>query len=104
MEGDCFNSAFREVKAAVNEGRGDVGAKRGFVPREVVGMGVRNERTRLGIPWVKPEVELRQVEATLEANGDHGWDGKAPGWWLRAKKKARLLSRPRLGEWVGFVN
>jgi hypothetical protein len=47
------------------------------VPREVIGMGVGNERTRLGIPWVKPEVELRQVEATLEANGDHDWDSKA---------------------------
>jgi len=40
------------------------------VAGEVIGMGVGDEGTRFGIPWVQPQVRLRQIKAALEENFD----------------------------------
>jgi hypothetical protein len=38
------------------------------MPREVIRVGVGNERPRLRFPWVQPQVELWQMQAALESN------------------------------------
>ena len=37
---------------------------------EVIGMGVGHESPWFRVPWVQPQVEFRQVQATLETNFD----------------------------------
>ena len=39
--------------------------------RDVVTVRVRNERERFCVPWVQPEILLREVNTTLIANFDH---------------------------------
>ena len=46
------------------------------MPCEVIGMRVGHKRARLDIPWVQPQVGLRQVKAALESNFyQNGTDG-----------------------------
>ena len=40
------------------------------MPGKMVRMGMRDEGARLRIPWVKPQVWLRQVKAALESDFD----------------------------------
>ena len=35
---------------------------------EMIGMGVRHKSPWFRVPWVQPQVEFRQVQATLETN------------------------------------
>src|SRR4029077_7856526 len=42
-----------------------------LVPRDVVTMRVGNERETFCVPWVQPEILLRQVNTALVANFDH---------------------------------
>ena len=42
-----------------------------LVQRNVVTVRVRNERERFCVPWVQPEILLRQVNAAFIANFDH---------------------------------
>ena len=42
-----------------------------LVRRDVVAMRVRNERETFCVPWIQPEILLRQVNAALVANFDH---------------------------------
>ena len=43
-------------------------AVRRFMPGEMVGMSVRDEGAGLRIPWIQPQVELRQMQASLKTN------------------------------------
>jgi hypothetical protein len=38
---------------------------------DVIAMGMRNESEILGLPWVEPEILLRQKNAMLVSNVDH---------------------------------
>ena len=42
-----------------------------LVRRDVVTVRVGNERETFCVPWVQPEIPLRQVNASLVANFDH---------------------------------
>ena len=42
-----------------------------LVRRDVVAVRVGNERETLCVPWVQPEILLRQVNTALVANFDH---------------------------------
>ena len=42
-----------------------------LVRRDVVAVRVRNERETFCIPWVQPEILLRQIDTALVANFDH---------------------------------
>ena len=42
-----------------------------LVPRDVVTVRVGNEREAFCVPWVQPEILLRQVNTALVANFDH---------------------------------
>ena len=68
------NPVFREMETPLNELRGDVRTERGFVPGEVIGMGVGDERARFRVPWIEPKVEFRKVQAAVKTNVDQiGW-------------------------------
>ena len=71
MERNRLDPAFRQMEPLVHQRGGHVRAQRRLVAGEVVGMGVGNERPWFRIPWVQPQVELRQVQAALETNFDH---------------------------------
>ena len=68
MERHGFDAVRGEVEAFVDQGGRYLRAQRRFVAGEVVGMGVGNESTGFRIPWVQPQVELRQMQAALETN------------------------------------
>ncbi len=38
--------------------------------REVIGMCMRDEGARFRIPWVKPQVQLRQMNAAMKSHFD----------------------------------
>jgi len=70
MERDGLQAVFRETKPAAQQSGGQFRAQDGVMAGEVIGMGVGDEGTRFGIPWVQPQVRLRQIKAALEANFD----------------------------------
>jgi hypothetical protein len=66
MKGAGFPALVREAEAGFEERRGDIGTQNGIMPGKVIGVGVGDECTWFRIPWIEPQVELRQVKATLE--------------------------------------
>lgn len=84
MEGDRLQTAFRNAEAAMEQRGGDVGTNGGFVSGKMVRMGMGDKGARLRVPWVKPQVWLRQVEAALESDFDQAI-GIVAGFPLLAK-------------------
>ena len=68
MERHRGDPALRQVEARVDQRRRHVRAQRGIMAGEVVRMGMGNEGPRLRVPRVQPQVELRQMQAALEAH------------------------------------
>jgi hypothetical protein len=65
-----FQPVFGDPEAAAEQGCGDFRTQGRLVAREMVGVGVRDKGTRFRVPWVQPQVGLRQVEAALVTNFD----------------------------------
>jgi hypothetical protein len=63
------------VETPADQRRGDIRAKSRFVPGEVVGVGVGDERARFRVPWIEPQVNFGEVQASLKADFDH-WGRK----------------------------
>ena len=68
MEGYRLDPIFREVEAFVDQRCGHFRAQRGFMTGKMIGMGVGDKSPWFRVPWVQPQVEFRQVQATLETN------------------------------------
>ena len=66
MEGHGLQAVGRETKAATEQGGGHRRAPDGVMTGEVIGVGVGDKSAWLWIPWVQPQVGLRQVKAALE--------------------------------------
>jgi len=41
------------------------------VRRGMIGMGVRHEREGFLVPWIEPDVLIREINATFVMNCDH---------------------------------
>src|SRR5262245_35300876 len=61
----------RAREADLHQARRGLGNNHLPVRRDVITMRVRNESERFCIPWIQPEILLRQVNTAVIANLDH---------------------------------
>ena len=71
LEREGLQAVFRQAKPAPQQCAGDFRAQDRLMAGEMIGMGMRNKGARLRIPWVQPQVGLRQVKAALKSDFDH---------------------------------
>ena len=100
VKGLRIEAIFRHVEAGPQYVGGGHRAEDVLVPREVVGVGVRNKSVLPGASRIQPELEIGQVEPGLGLEGDGRVHGECSGWKLSGPNTEHCILNTQEGSTV----